>query len=279
MPRRGPRRGLGQGRVTLALVVVAAGGCVYPATDPTGVELSWRFVEQPAPTEDPDDPDAGEPRVRTCSGAQAEQLAFEIADDDEPRRNGTLRFDCSTGYQTTVELQTSASDAFVRLDPGMYSFGVLVIDDASNAQVFERVMEREVDVDDRGVTVEIWELLRAPVTWAVELHGADACGQLSLSLVYAAPELDLVDHAPDEDDPQRLLYRAALASDRELPVGGQATECTATLDGVHRFEGVDRGEYLLEVDVDGRVCEVRVDLRGPGGATSVIDLASLPCDG
>lgn len=262
-------------RPSLALVAVAAGGCVYPATDPTGTELSWRFVEQQAPT---DDPEAGEPRLRTCSGAEAEQLAFEITDDDEPRRHGTLRFDCATGYQTTVELQTSASDAFVPLDPGRYSFGVLVIDDAANAQTFERVMEREVDVDDREVTVEIWELQRAPVTWTVELHGADACEQLSLSLVYAVPELDLVDHVPDEDAPS-LLYRAALASDRELPVGGQASECTATLDGVHRFEGVDRGDYLLEVDVDGRVCEVRVDLRGPDGATSVIDLARLPCDG
>lgn len=260
-------------RVTAGVVMTAA-GCVYPATDPTGVELSWRFVEREAPTDDPDDA----PRLRTCSGAQAEQLAFEITDDDEPRRHGTLRFDCATGYQTAVELQTAASDAFVRLRPGAYTLGVLVVDDASNAQIFERVMEREVEVDDRGVTVELWELQRAPVTWTLELQGADACEQLSLSLVYAVPELDLADYAPDEDEPP-LLYRAALASDRELPVGGQATECSAALDGVHRFEGVDRGEYLLELDVDGRACEARVDLRGQDGATSVIDLASLPCDG
>lgn len=277
MHRPGAARGR---RAALALVIVAASGCVYPATEPTGVELSWRFVEQQAPTDQPENgPEADPPRMRTCSGAQAEQLAFEITDDDDPRRHGTMRFDCATGYQTAVELQTSASDAFVRLDPGKYTFDVLVVDDASNAQIFEHVMERAVDVNERGVTVELWELQRAPVTWTVELHGADACEQLSLSLVYAAPELDLTDHVPDEDDPPPLLYRAALASDRELPVGGQATECTAALEGVHRFEGVDRGEYLLELDVDGRTCEVRIDLRGRDGATSVIDLASLPCDG
>lgn len=265
-------------RAALALVTVAAGGCVYPATEPTGAELSWRFVEQQAPDPPENDPEADPPRMRTCSGAEAEQLAFEISDDDDPRRHGIMRFDCATGYQTAVELQTSASDAFVRLDPGEYTFDVLVIDDASNAQVFEHVMERAVDVNERGVTVELWELQRAPVTWTVELHGADACEQLSLSLVYATPELDLVDYVPKDDDPP-LLYRAALASDRELPVGGQATECTAALEGVHRFAGVDRGDYLLELDVDGRTCEVRVDLRGQGGTTSVIDLASLPCDG
>ena len=265
----------GAGARVLTAVAVALTACVYPATEPTGVELSWRFVEQSDPT---DDSEAGEPRLRTCSGAQAEQLAFVITDDDDPRRHGTMRYDCATGYQTAVQLQTSASDAFVPLDPGRYAFEVLVVDDASNAQISERVMERVVDVDDRGVTVELWELQRAPVTWTVELHGADACEQLSLSLVYAAPEVDLTDHAPDDED-EPLLYRAALASDRDLAVGGQATECSATLDGVHRFEGVDRGDYLLVLDVDGRACEVRIDLRGRDGATSVIDLASLPCDG
>jgi hypothetical protein len=120
------------------------------------------------------------------------------------------------------------------------------------------------------------------VAWTLELHGADACEELALSLVYTMPEDDLPEHAPsdpaDEDAPP-LLYRAELRSDRELAVGGQATACDVALEGVHRFESVDRGDYLLELDVDGRACAVRVDLRGLDGATSVIDLASLPCDG
>jgi hypothetical protein len=260
-------------RRLLPLLVLVATGCVYPATEPTGVELSWRFVEH-------DTPEGEEaPRVRSCAGASAEQIAFEITDLDEPRRHGIMRFDCATGFQTAVQLQTAASDAFVRLDPGSYSFGVLAIDDAANAQLGELVMEREVDVADRGVTVEIWELQRAPVPWTLELHGADACEELALSLVYTAPEDDLPDHAPTDDDAPPLLYRAELRSDKELAVGGQATACDVALEGVHRFESVDRGDYLLELDVDGRACAVRVDLRGPDGATSVIDLASMPCDG
>ena len=177
------------------------------------------------------------------------------------------------------ELQTEASDAFVRLDPGAYEIAVLVADDASNAQLAERVMEREVEVDERGVTVELWQLQRAPVAWTLELRGADACESLALSLAYAAPEIDLPDQPPLDADEPPLLYGPALRSDRELPLGGQAVACEAALDGVHRFEGVDRGDYLLVLDVDGRGCEVRVDLRGRDGASSVIDLASLPCDG
>jgi hypothetical protein len=248
---------------------------VYPTTEPTGVELSWRFVEH--------DVEGGaqgeEPRVRSCEGASAEQVAFEIADQGDPQRHGTMRFDCITGFQTGIELQTSASDAFVRLRPGGYAFEVLVIDDAANAQDFEVATTREVDVSDREVTVELWELRRAPVTWTLELHGGEACERLALSLVYAAPEVDLPDQAPADAEDPPLLYRSGLRSDLELPVGGQEVGCGASLDGVHRFEGVDRGDYLLELDVDGRRCEVPVDLRGRDGATSVIDLASLPCDG
>lgn len=265
------------GLASLALLVtmLAAGGCVYPTTEPTGVELSWRFVEHDVEGE----AEGEEPRVRSCEGASAEQIAFEIADLDDPRRHGIMRFDCTTGFQTGIELQTSASDAFVRLHPGAYAFEVLVIDDAANAQDFEVVTEREVEVSEREVTVELWELRRAPVTWTLELRGGEACERLALSLVYAAPEVDLPDEVPLEEEDPPLLYRSGLRSDRELPVGGQELACGAGLDGVHRFEGVDRGDYRLELDVDGRRCEVPVDLRGRDGATSVIDLASPACDG
>lgn len=262
-----------RGPWSAVLLLACVGGCVYPATEPTGVELSWRFVEHDAPEGET------ERRARSCAGAVAEQLAFEIADVDAPRRHGIFRFDCATGYQTGIELQTEASDAFVRLDPGTYAFGVLVVDDASNAQLAERVVEREVEVAERGVTVEVWQLERAPVAFTLELRGTEACESLALSLVYAAPEVDLPDQPPPAQDDPPLLYRAGLQSDRALPVGGEAVACEAALAGVHRFEAVDRGEYRLALDVDGRACEVPIDLRGPDGATSVIDLASLPCGG
>jgi hypothetical protein len=259
-------------------LLALASGCVYPTSEPTGIELSWRFVER----NEVDGEDAVQ--VRSCTGARAEQIAIEIADDDEPQRHGVFRFDCLTGYQTAVELQTAASDAFVRLDPGAYTLGVLAVDDADNAPIAERVAARNVDVADRGVTVEIWELQRATVTWQLELRGADTCDELTLSLVYSTPAADLPELTPSEDD-VLPLYRTGLRSVREpdagqeLEVGGQATACGPALDGLHRFEGMDRGDYLLELDVDGITCAVRVDLRGRDGATSVIDLASLPCQG
>lgn len=263
--------------VGTAVVAVAVAGCVYPTTEPTGVELSWRFVEHNQV--DQVDAEADGLALRSCPGAVTEQVAFEIEDVDAPRRRGIFRFDCSTGYQTAVELQTSASDAFVSLDPGAYTITVHAVDDASNAVDPEQVARREVDVGEDRVTVEIWELQRAPVTWSLELRGAASCDGVSLALAYATPEADLADQAPLDADTPWLLYRQRLESDRGLSVGGAATPCGSSLEGVHLFEGIDRGEYLLEIDVDGRVCEVRVDLRDRDGASSVIDLASLPCQG
>lgn len=254
------------------LVALAAGGCVYPATEPTGVELSWRFVEH-------GEVDGEEAiRLRSCAGAVTEQLAFEIADVDAPRRHGIFRFDCATGYQTAVQLQTAASDAFVRLDPGAYDVTVRAVDDATNAVVSEVMAEREVEVAERGVTVEIWELQRAPVPWSLELRGGATCDDVTLTLAYASPEADLAGETPPEEG-TLVRYREQLRSDRGLAVGGHATPCEPALDGVHRFEAMDRGEYLLELGVDGQVCALRVDLRGREGASTVIDLASLPCQG
>lgn len=253
-------------------LAIGAGGCVYPASEPSGIELSWRFVE----SNEVDGEDAVQ--VRSCEGARTEQLAFEIADEDEPRRHGTFRFDCLTGYQTAIELQTAASDAFVPLRAGRYAVSVFAVDDAMNSLEAERVEGRTVEVADRGVNVEIWELRRAPITWSVELRGGESCESLALSLVYAAPEVDLPDYTPSNDEPLPL-YRAELRSDRDLTMGGQAIACGAAIDGVHRFTGIDRGVYELELDIDGQACPVRIDLGRSRDTTSVIDLASPPCEG
>lgn len=247
-------------------------GCVYPATEPTGIELSWRFLEH----NEADGEDAR--RVRSCAGADTEQVAVEITDQADPRRSSIFRFDCAEGYQTTVDLQTEASDAFVRLNPGTYTMAISAVDDANNAPVAEQLQSREVTIEERGVTVAPWELSRAPVPWSLELTGLDACGGVTLALHYGAPERDLPDHVPDEEDSPRL-YRAALTSDRGLAVGGQTTACSADLAGTHRFDAMDRGEYRLEITVDGRRCPLPVDLRIPQGGGNTIDLAKLPCDG
>ncbi|MCA9656420.1 MAG: hypothetical protein H6712_30940 [Myxococcales bacterium] len=259
-------------RRSWALGLLAASGCIYPSSDPTGVELSWRFVEH----NEVDGEEAALPR--TCQGAATEQIAADITDLDDPLRAGTFRFDCGTGYQSALDLQIQASDAFVRLDPGPYQLDLRAVDDANDAPVNELVEEREVEVESRRITTQTWIIRRAPVTWSLELLGLERCDALATTLRYASPETDLADYSGLADDPPPV-YRQALRSDRGLGLAGEAITCDPELAGTHRFEGIDRGEYVLELDMDGVVCTVLVDLRPREGTSSVIDLANLPCGG
>lgn len=260
-------------RLVPALLGLSLAGCVYPATEPTGMELSWRFVED----NEVDGEEAA--LVRSCAGASAEQIAVEVEDQGAPSRRGIFRFDCTEGYQTANALQTEASNAFIRLDPGAYTVTMHAVDDAQNAIDDEVVDTRDVTVEERIITISSWELRRAPTDWRVELLGADACDEVNLALYYAAPQNDLADYPPDEEQ-SLLLYRQGLVSDRGLAAGGEATACTPELSGVHVFEGVDRGEYRLEFVVDGVTCGTQsVSLPAGAEATSVIDLANLGCDG
>lgn len=277
----------------LAVLGLTLAGCVYPTSEPTGMELSWRFVEHDpaeggaeegaeggADGEADDGADAGNgTMVRSCAGAITEQIAVEVEDQDQPRRRGIFRFDCLEGYQTANALQTEASNAFIRLDPGGYTVTMHAVDDAHNALVSEQVETRDVVVEERIITIVTWELSRAPVDWSVVLRGADACESITLALYYASPENDLADYTPDEAQ-SLLLYRRSLASDRGLTAGGEATACALELNGTHVFEGLDRGDYRLEIVVDGASCGTQsVNLRDREGASSVIDLANLLCDG
>jgi hypothetical protein len=77
------------------LAVASSTGCVFPTDEPTGVELSWKFVE----VNQADGEEAT--RVLTCAGALAEDIAARVVDVDDPRgRQGTFRFDCEDGFQT-----------------------------------------------------------------------------------------------------------------------------------------------------------------------------------
>ncbi|MEM9453331.1 MAG: hypothetical protein AAGF11_04075 [Myxococcota bacterium] len=271
--------------VLLAVLGLTLAGCVYPTSDPTGMELSWRFVEHDQSEGESDDPADGEAdednsvMVRSCAGALTEQIAVEVEDQDSPRRRGIFRFDCLEGYQTANALQTEASNAFIPLDPGPYTVTMHAVDDAQNAIVSEQVETRDVTVEERIITVATWELSRAPVDWNVELRGADACESMTLALYYATPENDLADYTPNAEQ-SLLLYRRSLSSDRGLTVGGEATACSPELSGTHVFEGLDRGDYRLEIVVDGASCGTQsVNLRDREGASSVIDLANLLCGG
>lgn len=254
------------------LALGAASACVYPSGDPTGVELSWRFVEHN--NADGEEAIAG----RTCAGAQAEQINFAITDADDEFRHAILRYDCSEGYQTADTLQIAASDAFVQLRPGTYGFEVSVLDDATDPSTEQRLEVREVIVEKRRVTVQTWQFSRAPIDWTLDLRGTDTCSSLALALDYASPQGDLPEFVPADDDAP-VPYRRGLVSASGLPLSGQIQPCDTLDDEPHAFSDLDRGEYILDLQVDGQACPVLIDLRAPDDATSVIDLANLPCGG
>lgn len=258
----------------VAILSLVFAGCVFPAGDPTGVELSWRFLEANAI-------DGEESiRARSCAGIAVDQIAVDITDDDTPGRQGIFRFGCDSGYQTQREFQTEASDAFVELDPGPYRMQVLTLAADALFGDAELLEEREVDVADRQVTTELWELVRPPLTWELELTGAEDCGELSLALFYdnpveQLPEVDLEEGQEDDG----LLYRQNLASeDGALRFDGTPTECSAALDATHRVADVDAGAYVLEVTTGSAACRVRVAI-GPETPSLPLDLANLPCAG
>ncbi|MBK8234993.1 MAG: hypothetical protein IPK74_05525 [Deltaproteobacteria bacterium] len=247
---------------TPVLLLALTGACVFPSDNPTGIEFSWLFKEHEA-----SDGDAGR-RVRTCEGVHAETMAAELQDTGEPGRHGVFRFVCEDGFQTANDLARTASEAFVELHPRDYEV-TLSVDDAGDHEV---LAQRTVDVLARAVTLELWELARAPITWTLDLQHADACGDVGVALYYDDPVRDLAEpELDDEGAAVPLLYRTTLRSDRGLDLTGEAGSCESR-GGLHRFEAFDAGRYRLERTVDGASCSVVLDLRETG--TTVVDLSS-----
>jgi hypothetical protein len=254
------------------LTLLGAAACVFPADSPTGIEFSWAFLER-----DASDGDEAR-RIMTCKGPGVETVAVSVVDVDEPQRFGTFRFPCEDGFQTSDELARRASDAFLELDGGEYD--VVLTSEHPGAHP-ETLAVRTVDVLARAVTLELWELSLEPIAWTVELTNTTSCTELSLGLYYADPQGALGEAPLDDDgEPIPVLYRERLASDRGLGVGDVVTAC-AELEGDHRFVGVDRGTYRLEVEVDGTRCAIELELTAPapGGRdpSTTIDVAALPC--
>jgi hypothetical protein len=248
------------------VVVLLASACVFPTDEPTGIEFSWQFLE----VNEADGEDAR--RTLTCDGVAAEQVAAHVADVDSPERRGTFRFDCAQGFQTASDAALEASDAFVQLHPGDYDV-TLAIETPGGAD--ELLGARTVDVLSRAATVELWELQRAPVTWTLSIAGADACQQMSLALYYDAPSQALAEPPLDEEgEPTAVLYREMLASDRGLGLAAMSMAC-ADAAGEHVVADMDRGDFRLEVTVDGVTCPFAFTI-GPQTTTS-LDLGALPC--
>jgi len=257
---------------TLAAATTAS--CVFPAYRVTGLELSWRFVE----TNDVDGEEAM--RARTCVGASASQLEVDIADEDDEERQHVFLYDCNTGYQTAEEFQVTASDAFIGLNPGDYDISVKAVDSAG-ARILSA--EASVTVEERVATVYRWDLEIAPVDWTLDLSGTEACTDLELRLLYADPETSLATPADaagtetgtDTGAGNDVLYRQMLTSDGGLSLGGESTACAA-LGGTHVFTGVDTGDYVLEIVLDGESCRRPVTIWRPKPFLA-LDLADLTC--
>lgn len=262
-------------RAWIVAVLTGLAGCVFPAQDPTGVELSWRFVELNEDDLDPESDNDLTP-VRTCTGAMVQQVAIAIVDNDDPARAGTFEYECDEGFQTPDEARTEASDAFLELDPGSYRIEVSTTDAAGRVEV---PITKDLDVLSRTLTIEAFDLARPLTVWRVQLSGMDQCDEVAFRLLYADPEGQLGEPPEaDDGDIDPTLYRQNLIGSRGLGLGGAPFACTPEADGVHEFERMDPGSYSLEVTRDGQVCAlgVVVDLEGPDFP---IDLANLPCGG
>ncbi len=256
-------------RRAAAAVLVLAGACVFPADEPTGIELSWRFFE----VNDVDGEEAK--RLRTCEGAGIDSVVFDIAQVRAEERRGTFDYPCEVGFQTPQEFRTEASDAFIELRPADYTVTVDVV----GAGFAQRVRDLELDVVPRGLTVEGLDLALATQRWTLVLSNTADCGELAFALKYRDPAESLAEPVFDEDgEPVDMPYRQALVSDRQLSLGGTPVACSPDLAGAHVVDIVDQGAYRLEIVRDGAACSIEVDIS-PRDATTVIDLANLPCAG
>lgn len=247
-------------------------GCVYPAGEPTGVEFTWRFTE--ANTVDGDEA----VRARTCAGANIDVVAMDISDDDARHRQGIFRFPCDEGFQTPIQFQTEASEAFVELQPGLYTVRALAVDPDATFSDAELIEERPIDIAERQVQTQVWEIARELAPLTLTLSGATDCSDVGFALYYDDPEAQLTDYEAD-DDASLLLYREALTSeDGALSFDGTSVPCDDALNATHVIPDLDRGTYLVEVTVDQTACALRVTVDAQGAALP-LDLAQLPCGG
>ncbi len=254
---------------TLAVVSALPSGCVFPSSNPTGMELSWRFVEA-------NDVDGEDGRlVRTCLGARVEQLSLWLQDLDAPGRADTFGFDCEAGYQTAEAFATTSSHAFVDLHAGTYNYS-LGVDDAFVAS------QGTLSVLRNGVTLQPFDIVHEPIDWTLALYDLSACTTLRAWLTYRDPEEQLPT-IPNDDDAtavapnNAVLYRFALASDEGLSLAGEPSMC-AELMPAHLTRRVDAGAYTLWLQQDDApACPLEVDVSDEQSERTV-RLSALRCD-
>lgn len=263
-----------RGLVLLPLLAALPAGCVLPKFGVSGAELSWFLAEV--------NEDDGEEalRIRSCEGALATTVEFEITDDDDDDRSKRFSWSCAEGYRTPSEFFTGASDVFVDLSPGNYRMMVSAVDDPAlrGGEGDMLVVSEDDDIVGIGsedATLVQWDILPVAYDWNIELSGTDACQTFTAALAYADPQGALPELEEEADGP--LIYRENLRSDADASLGGADNDCSADLEGAHTIVGVDRGSYTLHVALDGgEACEIDVVIDGRHG-TLALDLGELPC--
>ncbi len=258
----------------IAIAACLASGCVLPADEPTGLELSWRFIE----TNTIDGEEAQ--RQRSCDGGRVDEVVFWITDASDVSRSDVFRYDCDDGYRTLAEFQTESSDAFVELKPREYQVIVDIVSlRPDGGEDVRRARNLSIDVLERTLTRQDFDFGLETVTLELSFVGTDDCDQFSASIRYGDVERDLADPPRSEADAvlEDLAYREGLESDEGLRLDGEPVACSDTPQ-THRFEEIDPGSYTLLVERDGTQCAVDLAV-GPGGEAHVIDLANLPCEG
>ena len=105
--------------------------------------------------------------------------------------------------------------------------------------------------------------------------GAEDCDTVGVQWLY--DDLAALHEPPEDDD--ALPYRTDLRSDEGFVFDGSAQPCASVLEAQH-LGSVDRGQYALQVAVDGgEPCAIPVTVTGTvdEAQTVEIDLSAPGC--
>lgn len=264
--------------LALATCLLGQTACVLPDQGATGLELLWVVPEgnrADAPTLDPTT------RLRSCEGARLGLVEAELTDLDAPERRRTFGYSCAAGNPPMATRIAEAPEIFIDLRDGRYRLDLRWFAAARDLEVASQLgaSTQTVEVETGNILPVDLTLATPLLPWALDLRGTAACDQLTLEILYAdtadllAPE-SAVDADPDAE-PAR--YRNDLRSEQGLRVGDRVA-CSSLADGLQSFTDLDRGEYLLRLDIDGRRCELGF-LVDRAGEPLVVDLAKPGCAG
>lgn len=252
-------------RPGLLVALLGPLGCVLPTGGASGVEVTWSLREANAV-----DGDAAR-RLRTCAGAGVGRVILAAEDAADATRQRADPHDCAAGNPPPAVRATEVPEIFLSLRAGSYALTATAVDAADQPRASAAA---GAEVEQHAIVAVDLELARPLQPLELDL-AAPTCDRLTATLRYADPAADLY-----LDDPAAppAVYRAALASDRGLGLGGQEQPCAGLSGGLHRVADVDPGRYVLDLAVDGRTCAVPVVVED-SPVRLALDLEKPACGG